>query len=104
MRDDSVLATGSSSAAFGSTKEAQKVAKVREDALDDKKEKRAKLKPVAQLIKDEIQKELDAIRNNDTVNVETDAESLKAEMMGRVIAKNRLISFQNRILNVLREQ
>lgn len=104
MRDDSVLATGSSSAAFGSTKEAQKVLQVRTDAKEDKKEKKAKLRPVAQLIKDEIQKELDAIRNNDTVNVSVDAESLKAEMMGRVIAKDRLISFQNRILNVLRDK
>lgn len=104
MRDDSVLATGSSSAAFGSTKAAQRGVEVREEALDDKKEKRAKLKPVAQLVKDEIQKELDAIRNNDTVNVEVDALALKAEMMGRVIAKDRLISFQNRILNALREK
>jgi len=102
MREDSILYTGASSAAFGSTKQAQVVATKRAESAEVKQDKQIKLKPVAELVKGEIQKELTAIRNLDTLDVTQDPQKLQAELYGREIAKQRLLNFQNNLLKALR--
>jgi hypothetical protein len=99
-RDDSILNTGSSSASFGTTQEQ----KIRVDKREQKIEKRAGLLPAGEIVRAEIQKEIDEVRSIDYLNIEsmlTD-EHFKSEMMARKKFLEKLIALQNRFDNILR--
>ena len=101
MRSDSVLNTGASSASFGSVKEQQ----IRIDKREEKIEKRAAPTPAGEVVKAEIQKDIDQISNIDYLEVEsmlTD-EHFRAEMMARKKTKEYLVNLRNRLDNLLRD-
>lgn len=104
MRDDSLLNTGASSASFGTTRESQRVSEKRQEQSRAKHEQRLKLKPAGEIVQVELAKEFVVLDSLSTINVGVSGEELKAEMMGRAIAKTRLEAFQTRILNILREK
>lgn len=101
MRSDSILNTGSSSASFGSVREQQ----VRAEKREEKIEKRAALLPAGEIVKAEIQKEIDEISNINYLEIEsmlTD-EHFKSELMARKKLVEKLVALRNRFDNLLRD-
>lgn len=104
-RDDSILYSGASSAAFASPK-SEEVAKKREETAQEKHESKLKITPVAELIEGFIQDQLDEVQNIDFLNIEqmlTD-ENFRAEMMARKKYVQYLKELKNKMANILRER
>lgn len=104
-RDDSILNTGATSASFGSTQEQKLQAKKRMEMRDEKVELRAKLKPAGEIVRAEIQKDIDEAQKIDYLNIEEilSDEHLKSELMARKRYMQKLIELRNRFDNLLRE-
>lgn len=103
MRDDSILNTGMGSQSFGTTKVAQQQTLKREESKQVKHENLNKLKPAGELVKEYIDTELASLKDLSTLDMNVVADSLKAEVMGREIARQRIETFKTKILNALRE-
>jgi hypothetical protein len=104
-RDDSLLYSGIG----GSTRtsvSAENRAKAKEQKLQEKQDKRIKLAPAAEIVVAEIQKEIDALRTIDYLNIEDmlNDEHFKAEMMSRKKTIEKLNGVQSRLKNLLRER
>lgn len=100
-RDDSLLNTGASSASFGSVKEQQ----LRTDRREKSVETRAALLPAGEIVKAELQREIDKARNIDYLQVDqmlTD-ENFRAELMARKKYLQCLIALQGRFSTLLRD-
>lgn len=96
-RDDSSLYTGATSA---SNRE-----QVIREKRDKSIEKRANLLPAGEIVKAELQKEIDAVRNIEYLDIEsmlTD-EHFKSELMARKKFLERLIALKNKFDNLLRD-
>lgn len=96
-RDDSLLYTGATSA---SNRE-----QVIREKRDKSIEKRANLLPAGEIVKAELQKEIDAVRNIEYLDIEsmlTD-EHFKSELMARKKFLERLIALKNKFDNLLRD-
>lgn len=103
-RDDSLLYTGSSSASFGTTHSD----KVRANATEEKREKRSQLLPVGELVKSEIQKEIDALAIKSPETVEALIASgiphaLEIDMLSDAKASQKLTKVQNKLSAMLRK-
>lgn len=101
VRDDSILYTGSSSASFSSVQEQKRRSESRERSI----EKRAALLPAGEIVKAELQKEIDMVRSIDYLDIEsmlTD-EHFRAELMARKKFLERLIALKNRFDTLLRD-
>lgn len=101
VRDDSMLYAGSSSASFSSVKEQKLRSEKREQSI----EKRAVLLPAGELVKAELQKEIDMVRNIDYLAIDSmmSDENFRAEMMARKKFLQRLIALKNRFDTLLRD-
>ena len=101
-RDDSVLYGGSSSASFGTTHSE----KQRKDIVEDKKEKRGQLRPVAKIVFDEIKAEMNSVMYVPNIDVEsaTDERLFMIEVMARKKYVQYLKQLQNKLDNILRER
>ncbi len=102
-RDDSLLNTGMTSASFATVR----TNKVREDAREVKAEKRSKLTPAAELVQEEIQKEIDKLLIVDYKVVKAVIASgipngLEIDMLSNAKAKEALVAVQNRLSSILR--
>jgi len=102
-RDDSILSTGSSSASFGTVQEQ----KVRVEKREEKIEKRAALLPSGEVVRAELQKDIDELSNINFAHVKELVASgipnaLEIDMLStdKTIAK--LKSIQARLDNILR--
>lgn len=105
-RDDSALYSGVSSASFGSTREQQ----VLKDKKETSSENRARLKPHAEIVMAEIQKEIDDLKTMEIVDVKAiisntvdPDKTLSIILFGREEARERLVSVKARLSNILRD-
>lgn len=101
MRDDSSLNTGATSASFGVVHEQT----VRTEKSEEKKERRTKLQPAADVVFAEIKAEMDSvmfINNIDIANAK-DEKMFMVEMMARQKYVKYLKQLQNKLDNILRE-
>jgi hypothetical protein len=101
-RDDSILYAGSSSASFGSPKEQQ----IRTDIRENKREKRAKLQPAAEVVFAEIKSEMDSVMFIQNIAVEeaTDERMFMIEVMARKKYVTYLKNLQNKLDIILRDK
>lgn len=101
IRDDSILYTGFSSASLSTAKEQ----KQRKERREKNVEKRSALLPAGEIVKAEIQKEIDMVKNIDYLNVESmlNDEHFRAEIMARKKFLERLIALKNRFDTLLRD-
>lgn len=96
-RDDSLLNTGATSVSKAKT--------AREETREQNKRKRYNLLPAGEIVRAEIQKEIDAIQNIDYLNIEkmlTEGQ-LRAELMARKKTIERLKAVMTRLDNLLRD-
>ena len=100
-RDDSILYGGSSSASFGTTH----AVKQRETIKKDKQERRAKLKPAAEVVFAEIEAEKESVMFVTNIQVEqaTDEKLFMIEVMARKKYVEYLTKLQNKLQTILRE-
>ncbi len=100
MRNDSILNTGLSSAAY------RRSETIRKQHTLEKIHKGVELKPHAQIIKDEIAKirtEI-ALELGKIIHLEMTPANVKATVLGLQIADSKVLSLQNRLLNNLKAE
>lgn len=98
-RDDSMLYSGITSSSPTTNR-------VREEAKEDKREKRAQLLPAGQVIQEAIQKEIEKLSRIDhriTKTLVLTPNALEIEMLSNAKAVDHLIAVQNRISLILRK-
>lgn len=100
-RDDSLLYSGSSSVSFGVTHEQAK----RTEKSEEKKENRGKLKPSADIVFSEIQREMQDVMS--VINIGVEYANDERLFMTEVMARKRYVEYlkrlQNKLNNILRE-
>ena len=101
MRNDAILYAGSSSVSFGTTKEQSIVKEKREE----RSEKRGKLKPAAEVVFAEIDKEMESTMNVKNIDISqaVDERMFMVEMMARQKYVEYLQKLQNKLDIILRE-
>lgn len=98
MRNDSFLNTGMTSAST-------KPPTPRENQKIEKEQARAKLKPAADVVLEEIDKERAKVVDiRSFIDVQKDAESIKHELMARKLYLGYLNSLEAKIKNILAER
>lgn len=107
-RDDSSLYSGLSSSTFGITKDQETRAEKRKLKTEDKQNKRVVLLPAGELVKSELQKEIDKFSNINYINVKAIIASgvpnaLEIEMLSNDKTIAALRSVQARLNTILRE-
>lgn len=97
MRDDSILYTGVTSASL-------KIADAKKERREVKDSQKAQLTPSAELILSEIKKERNLIASEivNIIHIDMTEEAVKSSVLGLRLADARMLSLQNRLLNILR--
>lgn len=103
-RDDGGLYSGASSASFGITEAQEARAQANKKRLEQKEAKRGVLKPAAELIQVEFQKEITKLIYGPYPDEDTMSDAqFRTERKARKLAVASLLAIQARMNNVLRE-